>query len=65
MSLAPGQVDAARAAMFQLFAGGRALADVVTDYAGATGRSAAEGTADVVAFARDALGRGHLLPTSV
>ena len=59
------ELNEAGAAMFQLFAGGRALADVVSDYAAATGRPGAEAAADVVAFARDALSRGHLLPTDV
>lgn len=56
------ELNEAGAALLQQFAGGRDVADVVEVYAQATGKTTEKATPDVVAFARDALRRGLLIP---
>lgn len=56
------ELNEAGAALLQQFAGGRAVADVVEVYAQATGKTTDEAAPDVLAFARDALHRGLLIP---
>ncbi len=57
------ELNEAGAAMLQLFAGGRGMAAVVGAYAEATGASPEAAAPDVLAFARDGLRRGLLVPT--
>ena len=59
------EMNEAGAALLQLFAGGRRTAAVVSAYATATAKDSEEAATDVIAFARDALRRGLLLPTSL
>ena len=53
------------AALLQQFAGGRGVGEVVAVYAGATGKTADEAAPDVLAFARDSLHRGLLIPANL
>lgn len=65
-SVAPDlEMNEAGAALLQLFAGGRGLAAVVGAYAEATGKPPDEAAPDVIAFARDSLRRGLLVPTNL
>ena len=57
------EVNEAGAALLQLFAGGRGMAAVVGAYAEATSKALDDAAPDVIAFARDALRRGLLVPT--
>ena len=57
------ELDEASAALMQLFVAGRAVASVVRFYAGATSKSLDEAAPEVLAFARDALRRGVLVPS--
>ncbi len=57
------EVNEAGAALLQLFAGGRGTAAAVGAYAEGTGKTLDEAAPDVIAFARDALRRGLLVPT--
>jgi len=59
------ELNEAGAALLQLFAGGRRTAAVVNAYATATAKDPEEAATDVIEFARDALRRGLLLPTSL
>jgi len=58
------EMNEAGAALLELFSGGRDVAAVVDAFAVGCGRSVEEAEADVVAFARDALWRGLLVPVS-
>ena len=57
------ELNEAGAALLQLFAGGRGVVAAVAAYAGATGKAPEEAAPDVIAFSRDALRRGLLIPT--
>lgn len=56
------EVNEAGAAMLQILIGGRELSEAVDTYAGATGTRPDEAASDVLAFARNALQRGLLVP---
>lgn len=57
------EMNEAGAALLQLFAGGRGMPAVVGAYAEATATTPEDAAPDVIAFARDALRRGLLVPS--
>jgi len=57
------EVNEAGAALLQLFSGGRGMAAVVGVYADATAKTPDQAAPEVIAFARDALRRGLLVPS--